>query len=52
MEEKNNKNNGENSGTLSSLPVDHLTLTDYNATAYAKILHRTYLLIGDILQTL
>ena len=31
MEEKIIKNNGENSGTLSSLPVDRLTLTDCKA---------------------
>ena len=30
-------NNGENSCPLSSLPVDRLTATDYNATARTKI---------------
>ena len=30
------ENNGENSGPLTSLPVDHLTATDCNAAALAK----------------
>ena len=34
--EKRKKNNGENSGPLTSLPVDRLTPTDCNAAARAK----------------
>ena len=36
--EKNGKNNGENSGPLTSLPVDRLTATDCNAAARANYL--------------
>ena len=32
------ENNGENSGPLTSLPVDRLTATDCNAAARAKML--------------
>ena len=31
------ENNGENSGPLTSLPVDRLTATDCNAAARAKM---------------
>ena len=37
MENGKKKNNGENSGPLTSLPVDRLTATDCNAAARAKI---------------
>ena len=33
---ENGKNNGENSGPLTSLQVDRLTATDCNAAARAK----------------
>ena len=36
MEKKWKKNNGENSGPLTSLPVNRLTATDCNAAARAK----------------
>ena len=32
------ENNGENSGPLTSLPVDRLTATDCNAAARAKMM--------------
>ena len=35
--EKKMENNGENSGPLTSLPVDRLTATDCNAAARAKM---------------
>ena len=43
---KNGKkiNNGENSGPLTSLPVNRLTATDCNAAARAKKLNTTYLI--------
>ena len=37
MEKKWKKNNGENSGPLTSLQVDRLTATDCNAAARANI---------------
>ena len=42
MEKKWNEkkeNNGENSGPLSSLPVDRLTATNCNAAARANLVH-------------
>ena len=40
--EKNGmENNGENSGPLTSLPVDRLTATDCNAAARANNLEHT-----------
>ena len=38
------ENNGENSGPLTSLPVNRLTATDCNAPARAKTLNTTYLI--------
>ena len=35
--ENGRENNGENSGPLTSLPVDRLTATDCNAAAHAKM---------------
>ena len=45
------ENNGENSGPLTSLPVDHLTATDCNAAARAKIVATTSLLVDRLMAT-
>ena len=43
------ENNGENSGPLTSLPVDRLTATDCNAAARANLKSDTAFLPLDIL---
>ena len=50
MEKMEKKNNGENSGPLTSLQVDRLTATDCNAAARAKKIRLLTWKLAEILQ--